>query len=178
MKYDIKKARTSVTFTLATFLIAKARGRFDDVTGTITYEEGEVSRSSVEVIIKTASINTSNEGRDRHLRSADFFDVAKFPEMSFMSTRVEGKGETYLAVGDLTIHGMSKEVAIPFTIKGPDKITSIVRPPPPLAIEAILSLDRRDFGIVWSRLFDRGGVLIGNEVTSQISLEAVALQYT
>lgn len=170
-RYEIDTAHTFVTFSIPHLGINSARGSFRDVTGTIVYDEKDITKSSVEVRIKTASIDTNNEGRDRHLRSADFFDVEKFPEMTFKSRRVERKGKGFVAVGDLTIKGVTKEVSMPFTLSGPvkDPFGGVSR----LGVEAGLTIDRRDFQITWSRVLDTGGLFVGNEVRIEIGVEAV-----
>lgn len=171
-KYEIDAAHAFVTFTIPHLVINKAKGSFKDISGTILYDEKDPSKSSVEVAIKTASINTNNENRDKHLRSADFFDAEKYPEMSFKSKRIEGKGNGYIATGDLTIRGVTKEVQMLFSVGGP------IKDPLPLglkriAVQASLQIDRREFGITWSRALEGGGLFVGNEVTIDINVEAI-----
>src|SRR5262249_52763005 len=126
--------------------------------------------SSVDVTIKTATINTGNADRDKHLRSADFLDVEKFPDMRFTSSRIEKRGENYVAIGTLTIRGVSREVGLPFNFLGQikDPFGHIK-----IGAEASLTLDRRDYGISWSKLMDNGGLVVANEVKIDISFEAV-----
>lgn len=149
-RFEIDPAHAFVTFAVSHFS-GKAKGSFTDVSGVITYDEKDITKSSVEVVIKTASIHTGNANRDAHLRSADFFDVEKFPEMTFKSKRVEKRGAGYVAIGDLTVRGVTKEVVMPFTLSGPIKDplpTGVKR----LLVESSLKVDRRDFGITWSRV--------------------------
>lgn len=176
MKYEIKAAHTSISFTLPFLLITKAKGKFNNIAGTIIYDEGEVDKYSVDVIIKTASIDTNNPARDKHLRSADFFDVEKYPEMSFRSDCIERRSEGYVAVGDLSLHGITREVAIPFTIK---KLNDEALPAQAtrLEIEATLSLNRRDFEITWNRLLDAGGIHFGFNIVSEGKIFKVADVY-
>ena len=170
-RFEIDPAHAFVTFTVSHFS-GKAKGSFTDVSGVITYDEKDITKSSVEVVIKTASIHTGNQGRDTHLRSADFFDVEKFPEMTFRSKRVEKRGGGYVAVGDLTVRGVTKEVVMPFTFSGPikDPLPSGVKR---ILVESSLKVDRRDFGITWSRVMPDGGLFVGNEVTLEINIEAI-----
>ena len=170
-RFEIDPAHAFVTFTISHFS-GKARGSFTDVSGVITYDEKDITKSSVEVVIKTSSIHTGNANRDTHLRSADFFDAQKFPEMSFKSKRVEKRGAGYVAVGDLTIRGVTKEVVMPFTLSGPikDPLPSGVKR---LLVESSLKVDRRDFGITWSRVMQDGGLFVGNEVSLEINVEAI-----
>lgn len=169
-KYEIDTAHSFVTFTIDHLGLSKAKGSFRDVSGVIMYDAKDISKSSVEVNIKTASINTNNEARDKHLRTADFFDVEKYPEMTFKSKRVEKRGSYYVAIGDMTIHGVTKEVSMPFKLNGPVKdMSGAMR----MGVDASLKINRQDFGITWSKTLDTGGLLVGNEVTIDISVEAV-----
>jgi len=170
-QYRIDSAHAFVTFSIAHFASGKARGSFKDVSGSILYDEKDIANSSVEIVIKTASINTNVEARDTHLRSPDFFDVAKYPEMTFRSRRIEHKGDNYQAIGDLTIHGITREVAMPFRLSGPFKDPLPIGQKR-LLVEASLKIDRRDFGVSWSRVMDSGGLFVGNEVTIDINVEA------
>jgi len=101
--------------------LSKVNGKFTDFAVTLTNDEKDITKSSVSVVIKATSINTGIPARDNHLRTADFFGVEKYPEITFQSKRVEKKGKQLIAVGDFTMHGISKEIALPFTITGIDK---------------------------------------------------------
>jgi polyisoprenoid-binding protein YceI len=169
-RYEIDTAHSFVTFTIDHLGLSKAKGSFRDVSGAIMYDAKDISKSAVEVVIKTASINTNNEARDKHLRTADFFDAEKYPEMTFKSKRVEKRGSDYVAIGDLTIHGVTKEVSMPFKLNGPVKdMSGTMR----MGVDANLKINRQDFGITWSKTLDTGGLLVGNEVSIDISVEAV-----
>jgi polyisoprenoid-binding protein YceI len=170
-RYEIDSAHAFVNFTIAHFA-GKARGSFGEVAGTIIYDEQDVTKSSVAVTIKASSIHTGNAGRDTHLKSADFFDAAKFPEATFKSRRVEKRDGKYLAIGDLTLRGVTREVEMPFTLAGPIKDplpTGVKR----LMVEASLKIDRRDFGIAWNRVTEGGGLFVGNDVILDINVEAI-----
>lgn len=169
-RYEIDTAHTFVTFSIDHLVVSKARGSFKDVSGVIMYDAKDISKSSVEVNIKTESINTNNDNRDKHLRSADFFDVEKYPLMTFKSKRVEKRGDGFAAVGDLTIHGVTKEVTMPFKLNGPIKDPSGTSR---VGIEASMKIDRRDFGITWGKTLDSGGLMLGNDVTIEINVEAI-----
>lgn len=170
-RYEIDPAHAFVSFTVAHFT-GKARGSFGDVGGTIVFDETDVTKSSVEVRVRTASVNTNNARRDEHLRSSDFFDAERFPELTFRSRRVERTGGAYVAAGDLTVRGVTKEVSMPFTLSGPmrDPLPAGVKR---LMVEASLRVDRRDFGIAWSRVTEAGGLFVGNEVSIDINVEAI-----
>src|SRR6185436_19285253 len=98
--------------------LSQVKGKFTDFAITINNDEKDITKASVSVVIKATSVNTGIEGRDRHLRTADFFDVEKFPEITFKSERIEKKGKQFIAHGPLTMHGVTKEIALPFTITG------------------------------------------------------------
>ena len=170
-RFEIDPAHAFVTFSIAHFA-GKARGSFKDVSGVILYDAKDLTKSSVEVTIKTASIYTGNDRRNTHLKSADFFDVERFPEMTFKSKRVEKRNNGLVAVGDLTVKGVTKEVVMPFVLKGPFK------DPLPAGVQRLLvatsfKIDRRDFEIKWSRVMEDGGLFVGNEVTLEIDVEAI-----
>ena len=168
--YAIDPTHSSMTFTVRHMVISNVKGRFTDFSGTLIYDEQDITKSSVEIIIKAASINTDVKQRDDHLRSADFFDVAKYPEITFKSTRIEKKGESQVAIGTLTMHGVSREVAIAFKIGGKAKDGSGATR---LGAEAALKINRNDYGISWNMTLDNGGVLVGNDVQLELNVEAI-----
>ncbi len=118
--------------------LSKVNGKFTDFTVTLTNDEKDITKSSVSVVIKAASINTGIGARDNDLRTAAFFDVEKYPEITFESKRIEKRREQLIAVGTFTMHGVSKEIALPFAITGINRDPS-----------ACITLNRRDFGINW-----------------------------
>jgi polyisoprenoid-binding protein YceI len=168
--YVIDVAHSWIGFSVRHMMVTNVRGRFTDFSGTIAYDEQDITKSSVSVTIKAASINTENADRDRHLRSADFFDVEKYPEITFVSKRIEKRGADYVCLGTLTIRGVSKEVAIPFTITGKVKDQ---RGNTRIGVEASLTINRLEYGISWNRLLDAGGMVVGNDVKIELSIEAV-----
>jgi len=137
--------------------------------GSFNVNEADFTQSSFEVRIKTASINTQNERRDNHLRSPDFFDVASHPEIVFKSKRIEKSGDAYVAVGDLTIRGVTKEVALPFNAAGPIRMG----PRSVIGVEATTTVNRHDFGVSWSRSLDGGGLVVADNVRIDLSVELV-----
>jgi len=169
--YEIDPAHAFVNFTIAHFA-GKAHGSFDDVRGTIVFDEQDITKSSVSVVIKTSSIHTGNTNRDAHLRSDDFFAAEKYSEATFKSSRVEKRGGKFLAIGELTIRGVTKGVSMEFTVNGPmkDPLPAGVKR---LLVQSSLKFDRRDFGISWSRLTDTKQLFVGNEVTLEINVEAI-----
>jgi polyisoprenoid-binding protein YceI len=148
-KYDADVAHSNVGFSIPILGgLSHVRGKFNDFTVEIVYDDKDVTKSTVRAVIKAASIDTGIERRDTHLRTADFFDVEKFPEITFQSTRVEKKGQQLVAHGSFTMRGVTKEVALPFTINGvkqsPDGKTT-------LGATARITVNRRDFGINFAR---------------------------
>jgi polyisoprenoid-binding protein YceI len=169
-KFVLDPPHTSVGFAVRHLMINNVKGNFTDVSGTIDYDSEDITRSSVDATIKSATINSGNADRDKHLRSADFLDVEKFPQIRFKSSRIEKRAENYVAIGTLTIRGVSREVVLPFNFLGQikDPFGHIK-----IGAEASLTLDRRDYGISWSKIMDNGGLVVANEVKIEISFEAV-----
>jgi polyisoprenoid-binding protein YceI len=168
--YVLDPAHSIVGFGVKHLVISTVRGTFDDVTATLTYDEQDVTKSSVEVTIKTASINTRNERRDGDLRSASYFEAEKYPDITFKSKKIVAANTGHVAVGDFTMHGVTKEISLPFTITGKIKDH---RGNPRIGTESHLTIDRRDFGISASAVMEGGGLVVSNEVQIEISIEWV-----
>ena len=170
-EFRIDTAHSVVAFAIRHNEIALVRGRFRDFSGKINYDDKDITKSSVEVTAKVESINTGVDRRDAHLRTADFFDVAKYPEMTFKSTRVEKKRNSqYVLHGDLTLRGITKPVAIPFTVTGAIKDgQGNMR----FGVAGQTTINRRDFGFTWGKTMANGGLDVGNEVMIDLQLEAV-----
>jgi polyisoprenoid-binding protein YceI len=170
-EYEADIAHSSLSFKISHMVVSKVRGHFNDFSVTIKEDPNDITKSSVAVVIKTASIDTDNEKRDNHLRSADFFDAEKYPEITFQSSRIGKKGDAYTVVGILNMHGVSKEITIPFEITGKMKDPwGNTR----AGIEASTQLDRKDYGLNWNKTLDKGGLMVGNEVKIEILLEMVS----
>jgi len=162
---------TNVVFTIQHLGISLVRGRFDDMAGTISADSEHPEKSSVQFTIQTASIDTNVKMRDDDLRSKNYFDAATYPTITFVSTSVEkGKHGGYVAHGDLTIHGITKNIALPFTINGPihDPFGGVR-----FAVLTHVVLNRQDFGVGGHDVISNGSLAIGNDVDIDISLEAV-----
>ena len=166
--YKLDGAHTAVGFAVKHLTVSTVRGQFGEFTGEFNVDEKDLTQSSFEVRIKTVSIDTQNERRDNNLRSADFFDAANHPEIVFKSKRIEKKGEGYVAVGDLTIRGVTREVALPFTLAGPINGPGGL---PRYGVEAFTTVNRQDFGVSWSRAMDGGGLVVSDEVRIEINGE-------
>ena len=169
--YKIDPAHSTIGFSIRHYEINWVSGRFKDFNGMIHFDDRDVTKSSVEFTARVESIDTGIAPRDNHLRSADFFEVAKHPELTFKSTRVERKGkDSYVLHGDFTLKGVTKQVALPFTITGAIKDP---RGNTRFGIDAHTKIDRRDYGITWGKALEGGGLDLGNEVTIALALEAV-----
>jgi polyisoprenoid-binding protein YceI len=168
--YNIDKNHSSIGFTIRHNELTLVGGRFKDFTGTIHFDDKDVSKSSVEFNAKVESIDTGVANRDNHLRTADFFEVAKYPEMTFKSTRVERKGKGYVLTGDLTLKGVTKQVMLPFTMTGAIKDN---RGNTRIGIAAQTKIDRRDYGITWGKPLANGGFDVAHDVTIDLHLEAI-----
>jgi polyisoprenoid-binding protein YceI len=149
-KYDIDAAHSNIGFSIPIAGgLSNVRGKFNEFTVTIIYDDKDVTKSSVEATIKAASIDTGIERRDAHLRTADFFEVEKFPEITFKSSRIEKKGKNFIAHGTFSMHGVSKEISIPFTVNGvtrDEKTGKTV-----LGATGRTSVNRREYGINFAR---------------------------
>lgn len=167
-KFVLDQVHSSIGFSVRHLVISKTRGSFHDATATVMYDEKDITKSSVDVTIKIASIDTDNEDRDNHLKGPEFFDVEKFPDMTFKSKSIEKVKDGYIAIGDFTIRDVTKEIKLPFQIVG------IVQDPwgnTKMGIEASITIDRQDYGLTWSKTIEAGGLVVGNDVNIELSLE-------
>ncbi|HWS72726.1 MAG TPA: YceI family protein [Thermoanaerobaculia bacterium] len=167
--YTIDRAHSEANFSVR-HMVSRVSGKFDDFSGTITGELSKPASASVEFTIKTASIDTGTADRDKHLRSADFFDAEKFPEITFKSTSIKpsGKKNLYNVTGNLTMHGVTKTVTLPVEYLGSAK--------DPWGNEKAgftltTTLNRKDYGVNWNKALDNGGVLVSEDVQVTINLE-------
>jgi len=166
--YNFDKAHTRIGFTAQHLVISSVDGRFKDFDGVIVVDP-DITKSSVKITIKTASVDTDNESRDNDLRNSEFLDVAKFPEMTFVSDKIEKRGDGYVAIGTFTLKGISKKIELPFTFAGP--ITDpwgMQR----VAAKASTKINRQDYGVKYNQAMKDGSALVGNEVTLNLTVEA------
>jgi len=167
-KYTIDKTHTEVGFGVRHFF-TKVNGRFNDFQGTIVFDEKDPSKISVEASAVTASIWTDNEKRDGHLRSADFFDAEKHPSLTFKSTQVTPNGKNkYKIAGDLTLRGVTKPVVFDGEFLGAGATSMGGK----AGFAATTVVNRKDFGIVWNKALDNGGMMLGDDVTISLNIEA------
>lgn len=169
--YTIDPAHTTAEFIVRHLMISKVRGRFTSVTGTIDVPEGSTVPVSVDVTIDAASIDTREEQRDAHLKSADFLEAEKFGTITFKSTGFDGSGDAFKVRGDLTIHGVTREVVLDTTFEG--------RTTDPwgnarIGYEAHTKISRKDHGLAWNQALEAGGVLVGDDVKIELNVEAIA----
>ena len=151
--------------------LSKVKGKFTDFNISLTNDEQDITKSSVNVVIKVGSVDTGIEGRDKHLRTADFFDVEKFPEITFQSSRIDKRGKQLIAHGTLTMHGVSKEIALPFTITGVNENADKTKKN--IGYSATMVLNRRDYGINYTHKTVPN--FIGDNITVEIDLITKAL---
>jgi polyisoprenoid-binding protein YceI len=164
---NLDGSHTRVGFSVRHYF-TPVRGEFKNVTGTIALDPANLNASKVDVAIETASINTNNERRDNHLRSADFFDAEKNPQITFVSKAIAVKDGKGTMTGDLTMHGITKPVTLAIEVGGIGKVGNGTV----AGFTASGKLDRKDFGIVWNKVLDQGGTMLGDDVTLEITVEA------
>ncbi len=173
--WQIDPQHSEVGFEVSHMMFAKVRGRFESFEGTITLgAEGAIEESRVDAEIRAASINTGQAQRDEHLRSADFFDVERFPALTFASTAVRPTGDGDLLVtGNLTIHGVTREVELMVarTGQGVDPWGN-----ERAGFSGETRIDRRDFDLTWNQALETGGILVGNEVKIRLEVQAILQQ--
>ena len=167
--WQIDAGHSDISFRIRHFM-SRVRGTFNQWSGTITADSGNWANSSVDVIIQTASIDTRHERRDEDLRSANFFDAAIHPTISFKSTMVEVRGEELRITGDLTMHGVSRPVVLEGRFLG---TTAGSQGRARIGFEASTTINRIDYGVTWNRVIEGGGAMLGDEVEIDIAIEAV-----
>ena len=167
--YKIDSVHSSIGFSVSHLMVSQTTGVFNEYEGVVNFDPKDVSMASTEVTIQTASIDTRSKKRDDHLRTADFFDVENHPQMTFKSKTFVPSGDKYLITGDLTIKGITKEIAIPVKITGPaaSPMGGTV-----LGLSGQVTINRQDFGISWNKSLDNGGMVVGNDVDVLINIEA------
>ena len=173
-RWNVDAVHSGVGFVVRHMVISRVRGRFTDWSGSIRMDEADPGASSVEVTIRSASIDTHEPQRDGHLRSADFLDAERYPEIVFRSTKVETSGMQGLRItGDLTLHGVTRAV----TLEG-ERLGRAMDPwgGERSGFSARTSIDRRDYGLTWNQALETGGLLVGEKVDIELEVEAVRVQ--
>jgi len=168
--YQLDASHSVAGFTVKHLMVSTVRGELGPISGTVVYDKDDVSKSSVEATIDVKAINTRDEKRDGHLKSPDFFDVAKFPTITFKSTKVEKGGAGLKVTGTLTMRGVAKEVVLDVEPVAPEaevKAWGVIK----TGTNATTKLNRKDFGISWSQLMDSGGAVVSDDVNVVLNLE-------
>ncbi len=170
--WTIDPDHSNVGFKVRHLMVSNVKGNFDKHTGVVEINDKDITKSKVEVSIDTNSINTNVQKRDEHLRSAEFFDVAKYPTMTFVSKKVAKAGKDKLKVtGDLTLHGITKQVVL--DVEGPTKESKDPWGNIRKGATATTKINRKDFGLVWNAALETGGVAVGEEITITMEIEMI-----
>ena len=168
--FQIDPVHSSVSFKIR-HIVSKVEGRFREFSGAVVGDPAAKSGVSVELAIKAASVDTGNDGRDKHLKSPDFFDVEKYPEITFKSAKIVAKGgDKYEATGTFTMHGVSKQITVPVTFAG---IGKDPKGGEHAGFSVSTTLNRKDYGITFNQVLDSGGMMLGEDVEISIELEAL-----
>jgi polyisoprenoid-binding protein YceI len=169
--WNIDAAHSGINFSIRHMVVSKVRGRFTKFTGAVKLDEGDLTKSTIEASIDASSIDTGTAQRDAHLRSPDFFDVERFHELRFSSTRIEKLAEDrYRVVGGLTIRDVTREVTldVEYAGRGKDPWGN-----ERVAFAAKTTIDRKDFGLGWNQVLEAGGVLVGERVEIELDVQVV-----
>jgi polyisoprenoid-binding protein YceI len=170
--WNIDPVHSVAEFKVKHMMISNVKGQFTRLNGTLSLDESDITNSRVEASIEAASITTRDEQRDGHLRSAEFFDVEKFPTLSFRSTRITRTGDEELSVtGDLTLHGVTRSVV--FKVEGPTVAAKDPWGNTRRGLSATTRINRRDFGLTWNSTLEAGGILVGDEVTITLDVQFI-----
>jgi polyisoprenoid-binding protein YceI len=170
--WNIDPVHSVAEFKVKHMMISNVKGQFTALQGTLTHSEKSVTESHVEVTIDAASVNTRDPQRDAHLKSADFFDVEKFPTLTFKSTRISQVGDGELSMsGDLTLHGVTRPVV--FTVEGPTASGKDPWGNIRMGASATTKINRKDFGLTWNAALETGGILVGEEVTITLDVQFI-----
>lgn len=170
--WNLDPAHSVAEFKVKHMMISNVKGQFSGISGVLTLDEADAANSRIEATIDASTINTNEAQRDAHLKSADFFDVEKFPTLSFRSKHVTRLGEDELSVtGDLTIHGATREVA--FKVDGPTAAGKDPWGATRIGLSAVTKINRKDFGLTWNSALETGGILVGEEITISLDVQFV-----
>lgn len=168
--YDFDKAHSFIGFKVKHMGLIEVPGFFRDFTGTVNFDNADVTKSTVEFTAKATSVDTGVAGRDKHLRTADFFDVEKYPEITFKSTKVEKKGKGWVVTGDFTMRGVTKTITLPFQIAG--WLPADERSGGKMGITAETTINRRDYGVNYGKNLPSGVAAVSDIVSIVLQIEA------
>ena len=170
--WTIDPDHSNVGFKVRHLMVSNVKGSFEKLTGVVEINDQDITKSKVEVSIDTNSINTNVQKRDEHLRNADFFDVANYPVMTFVSKKVAKAGKDKLKVtGDLTLHGVTKQVVL--DVEGPTKESKDPWGNLRKGAAATTKINRKDFGLGWNKALETGGVAVGEEISITLEIEMI-----
>src|ERR1035437_10879319 len=169
VKYTIDPAHSTAGFKVRHLMVSNVRGEFSGIAGTVEFDPDAPESSRVEAHIDATTIHTRDDQRDAHLKSADFLDVAKFPEITFVSRKISGGGGEWKVTGDLTIHGVTTEVTL--DVGGPAPEAKDPWGNVKSGASAATKINRKDFGLVWNVALETGGVLVAEEIAITLELE-------
>jgi polyisoprenoid-binding protein YceI len=169
VKYTIDPAHSTAGFKVRHLMVSNVRGEFSKVTGTLVFDADAPENSRVKASIDATTVHTRDEQRDAHLKSADFLDVEKFPAIAFVSKKIAGAGGEWKVTGDLTIHGVTKEVTL--DVEGPAPEAKDPWGNVKSGASAATKINRKDFGLVWNVALETGGVMVAEEIAITLELE-------
>ena len=169
--WNIDPAHSAAEFKVKHMMISNVKGKFSGISGVLHRVDADHTESSLEVSIDVSTVNTQDAQRDGHLKSPDFFHVEKFPSMTFKSTHIEKKGDGFAVTGDLTIHGVTKQVVL-----NVEEVSEPAKDPwgnTRIGLSATTKINRKDFGLTWNSTLEAGGVLVGEDVTITLDVQFV-----
>jgi polyisoprenoid-binding protein YceI len=170
-QYQIDPSHSSAAFTIKHMMIAKVHGGFEKISGQLNYDKANPAQASIQVEIEANSINTREKQRDDHLRSPDFFDVEKYPLITFKSSRIDSSDDGLKVTGDLTIHGVTKQIVLEAEVPSDE-----MKDPwgnVKIGASATTKIKRKDFGLTWNAALEAGGFLVGDDVTISLDVQFV-----
>lgn len=170
--WKIDPAHSQAEFKVKHMMISNVKGSFSGLSGTLIEDPSDPTRSQIDASIDASTVSTGDEQRDTHLKSADFFDQAQHPTMTFKSTKVEKKGDgEYKVTGDLTVHGVTKPVT--FAVEGPSAPGKDPWGNTRIGLSATTKINRKDFGLTWNAALETGGILVGEDVQITLDVEFI-----
>jgi len=172
--YQIDAAHSSVQFSVRHLMVSNVKGTFSGVTGTVVYDPAEPAQTAIDATVDVNTVNTNDEKRDGHLKSPDFFDAAQYPVMTFKGKHVESSGDAHKVTGDLTLHGVTKEVTL--TVEEVSDETKDPWGNFRIGANAKGKIKRSDFGLTWNAALETGGVMVGDDVKIEFELQFVKQQ--
>jgi len=174
-QWNIDPAHSSASFAVRHMMVSTVHGSFSGLKGTVDYDPGDLAAAKANLTIDATTVDTRNENRDKDLKSPNFFDVEKYPTITFVSKRVvPGSGGKFQLVGDMTIHGVTKEVT--FNVEGPASPIKDGRGNSHSGATATTNVNRKDFGLTWNKALDGGGVMVGDDVAVTVEVELVQMK--